>query len=308
MTVKTSISGAVNDTLTEQVRGDHYGGQIIDVQFYNDAELTTQVTPTAGTYTLEWSTNGRDWLFFDGAPIPVNASSEGVGDWEAPGYVGYVRFVAQNITGATHWKVSYRANKFGFPGIRESLVTSRDNPNVARLAVDSQQTSFEQNHQFRFFDTWLDISNTNQIVYYIQTPNPINIFLREIELYNGGRAYRAYNDDGSHTFTGTLSSQGVITPINYNLNDSRLDALPSTLVTVQRAVGSAIFTAGNPPYTGTSIKTDGNSNRNVTGYQTSGVRFGTDTNFAAYLVFDGIAPNNATSGSFEIVYEERFNG
>lgn len=133
MTVKTSISGAIGDTLTATVSGDHYGAQVIDVQFFNDSELTTPVTPTGGAYTIEWSTNGRDWNKFDNSPLNIHAADP-VGDWQAHGYIGYVKFTPISITGASYWEVTYRAHKIGNVGTPSGLTSQSPYFNVQNVA------------------------------------------------------------------------------------------------------------------------------------------------------------------------------
>lgn len=133
MTVKTSISGAIGDTLTASVGGDHYGAQVIDVQFYSDSELTTPATPSGGSYTLEWSTNSRDWDIFDSSPLVIHAADP-VGDWQAHGYIAGLRFTPISITGANYWEVTYRAHRFGSVGIPTSLISQSPYFNVQHVA------------------------------------------------------------------------------------------------------------------------------------------------------------------------------
>lgn len=133
MTVKTSISGAISDTLTALVGGDHYGAQVIDVQFYDDEALTVQSTPTGGTYTLEWSPNGRDWNGFDNI-LAGPGANDSIGDWQAHGYIDSLRFTPNAITGPGYWKVTYRAHRFGNVGIPASIFSRSPYFNVQNVA------------------------------------------------------------------------------------------------------------------------------------------------------------------------------
>ena len=122
MTVKTFIQGLVTDVLADSVSGDHYGAQILDVVFYSD-EYETEATPSGGTYDVEWSTNGKSWISFTSSRNPVTAG-EDIGDWRAGGYIDSIRAVPASIIGATHWRVYYRAHRFGSPGIPNTLIAS----------------------------------------------------------------------------------------------------------------------------------------------------------------------------------------
>ncbi len=133
MTVKTSISGATGDTLTATVGGDHYGAQIIDVQFYSDEALTIPVTPTGGTYAFEWSSNGRDWNRFDNVLTDPTAGDP-VGNWQASGYIAFLRFTPSSITGANYWEVSYRSHRFGQPSVPNSILSKSPYFNVQNVA------------------------------------------------------------------------------------------------------------------------------------------------------------------------------
>lgn len=181
-------------------------------------------------------------------------------------------------------------------------------PNTARIAVDPQQTSFEENAQFRFFDPLDAVANANQIVYYVTIADPINLFTRNINLYQGGRRYRVYLADGSHTFTGSLTDvTDRITSMNTNLADSGLSSLPVSGATVSKVIGAGIFTAGSNPIDGTEVLTDGNANRASNSFSGSGERFGVAAGASFWLVMDGISGNGQpTSGNIKLIWEERF--
>jgi len=124
MTVKTFIQGLVTDVLSDSVSGDHYGAQILDVVFYSD-EYETEVAPSGGSYLTQWSSNGTSFISFEGANFPVDVSAP-VEDWQAGGYVDAIRAIPISITGATHWRVYYRAHRFGMPNIPARALASND--------------------------------------------------------------------------------------------------------------------------------------------------------------------------------------
>lgn len=172
-----------------------------------------------------------------------------------------------------------------------------------RLAVDSQQTSFEEGVQFKYFDQLTDIDSGDQVVYYISTVNDINIFKREFSVRSGGREYLVYPDDGTHTFTGTLVDSGRISPVASQHYD---DSNP-TEVTIQRAVGDGIFTAGNDPTIGTMAVADTNVNRATPVYSSDGTRAGLSGGSGAYIVLNHIGSNDDTIGQYALYWEERFD-
>ncbi len=194
----------------------------------------------------------------------------------------------------------------GNGGIMSDLLTD-DREGIRRIAVDSQQSSFEGNAQFRYFDEFDGISNANQIVYKIATTYAVIVQEGVLSLWSGGRKYRVYVFDNGETFTGTLSDSGSITALNRILHET-FDTHPETGVTIQRAVGSGIFTPGtNTPYTGQSVLTDGNNNRASSTYAPEGLRSGIAAGSIVWVVLDGIGSgNNDTYGEYELSWEERF--
>lgn len=197
--------------------------------------------------------------------------------------------------------MSKRRNELPLP-----ILAIGDNPLYARLAVDAQPTSFSMNTQFRFFDEIDDVSSGNQIVYKFNATNPVNVFLRSINLWEGGRRYLVYPADGNETFTGSfndLSDQVYLT--NGNLNED-ISTPPISGVTVERAIGSSIFTTASKPRNGTAMLTDGNANRASSAYQANGDQGGVAENQSFYLVFDHIGSNNPTNGLFLLSWEELY--
>ena len=97
---------------------------------------------------------------------------------------------------------------FTLPGIPSDTLTD-DQPGIRRIAVDSQQTSFEKNTQFRFFDRFVDVPYGSQIVYKLTISAPINIIQRTILVWSGGREYLIYKDVAGLTFTGVITSYSI---------------------------------------------------------------------------------------------------
>ena len=188
-----------------------------------------------------------------------------------------------------------------------NLLTS-DKEKTARLKIDSQQTSFEENRQFKFFDEIVvGSSDGDQLVYKVASSNPVILFYRMLGLYNGGVTYRIYEDDGSHTFTGSLSQRGRITPVNTDLSDSGLSSHPYSTATILGATGIEIFTPGSGPITGTSAMTSNQANRTAGALAGEDVRLGYSAGLSAWIVMTKIdSVSGDTEGEFELYFEERF--
>lgn len=191
-------------------------------------------------------------------------------------------------------------------GLPDDLLTS-DRTYIRRISVDSQQTSFEEAAQFRFFDRLINVPQSSQIVYKFTGENAINVFHRELQFWKGGREYLVYPDSANITFTGTLSEQGRLTPLNSNIEAPNYVA-PVTTTAMERAIGADIFSAGaDLPTIGTAVLTDGNSNRSSSVYSPDSIKLGLAKNAVVWLVMNHIGANSTSSGHFAISYEERFN-
>lgn len=186
-------------------------------------------------------------------------------------------------------------------------ILTSEKETTARMPVDPQQTSFEENHQFRFFDE-LEIPSTEgyQIVYKVTSVNPFVLFNRTVSFWQGGCTYRIYADDGSHTFTGTLADSGWIGPVNGDLSESGLDAHPVTTIGLQKAEGVGIFTPGSAPRTGTSVRAGTNAQQSSGALGNDDVRLGFSSNFSAWIVMTHLVGVNQDSlGEYELYFEER---
>jgi len=186
--------------------------------------------------------------------------------------------------------------------------------NTERVKVDPQQTSFEENRQFRLFFEFGDLWSASvptlpagqQLVLKFNSVNALNVFVRRPELYQGGFAYRVFPDIPANvTFTGTLAPLERITPVNGNLTDSGLPYHPATQVGVEWAIGTDIFRSTDWPRNGTIVKTDGNVNRNTNNYSPNDERSGVAAGQTFWLAMDSITQGD-TKGMLTVMYEELF--
>ena len=199
-----------------------------------------------------------------------------------------------------------KLNKDNLRALMQIMTT--DQVATARLPVDAQQTSFEENHQFRFFDE-LEIPATEgyQLVYKVTSVNPFVLFNRTVSFWQGGATYRIYADDGSHTFTGTLADTGWIGPVNGDLSESGLQTHPETTIALQMAEGAGIFVPGSAPRTGTSVRAGTNAQQSSGALGLDAVRLGFPANFSAWIVMGHLSGVNQDSfGEYELYFEERY--
>lgn len=189
------------------------------------------------------------------------------------------------------------------------LPLTSDNSEITRIAVDSQQTSFEDNREFRYTDVWDNIAPTDQIVYRVLVNNPLVLYSRKMVLVTGGRFYKAYGElQGSpiHTFTGTLQDSGTLSPKSTILRKGLTD-VPDSGIVIQRAVGPGIFTpaVGVSPSTVDMVIAGGNANNSSSEYSPDGSKVGVAGGIQFYLVLDDLAGNVDTFGFIELDYEKR---
>lgn len=194
---------------------------------------------------------------------------------------------------------------FTLPGIPSDTLTD-DQPGIRRIAVDPQQTSFEKNFQFCFFDRLINIPYGSQIVYKLTITQPINVFQRTLLVWSGGREYLIYKDVAGLSFTGVLADSGSIAPLNENLA-SIYETHPLKTVSIQRAVGVGIFTpaANQQPIGGTASVTEGNAtNKPSSEYSPNDTRYGASPQ-VLWLVLSNIGGNVNTNGHYELIWEQR---
>lgn len=183
-------------------------------------------------------------------------------------------------------------------------------PNVRRLSVDSQPTSFEENSQFRFIDTFSDVATTNGVLYLFELAAPIVVFDRLISLYTGGRQYAVYPYDDADTYTGTQDTLSrVPLPLNGLLRDG-LTTHPATNTTVTRYTVTA-FTPTNA-FTALDqvISPTGGTIKEANHYSSEGIKFGTpeatDSDPIKYWVyFSNLESTDETNGFWSLSWEER---
>lgn len=207
-------------------------------------------------------------------------------------------------------------------GFRNGLLTiframfTSSSLDTARLKTDQQQTSFEENAQFRFFEDLSDqtayggvnnsIPQNKVLVYKFQATDPVNIQARILNVEQGGRKYLVFPVDGNETITGGSFSDvsDQLYPVNGLLRNG-LTQHPATGVTVEKRLADS-FASTSKPRTGTISKTDGNANRASSTYSPDGQRAGVAGNQSFYLVFFDVDGSNPTEMLFTVSYEERF--
>lgn len=195
---------------------------------------------------------------------------------------------------------------------------------LGRLKTDSAPSSFDENRQFRFFEdlsipdfgavggAGSGVPASSQLVYRIASTYEMQVFLRQINVWQGGRKYLVYPADGNETYDNSseVDVSDQIYPTNGILRDG-LTQHPESGVTITRAFGQNIFSTTSKPRNGTAALTDGNSNRASSSYTANGDRGGVGAGQSFYLVFDHIGSNNATLAlyliAFEVIFPEQQN-
>lgn len=191
-------------------------------------------------------------------------------------------------------------------------MTTDEDYNVSRLKVDSQPTSYEQNHQFKIFHRFIDVANSAQIVFKFAATNPVNIQERKINLWEGGREYLVIPDLGQYPGLDAKLTEVVnVTNVNGNLQDSGLTSHPLTGVSVTLGVltGGDVISIGDsdqfPNGDAVKVDTSGGSNKGNNQNLSSPNLSGVAENQSFYLVFNSIG-SSSTSGHFYLQWEERF--
>ena len=175
---------------------------------------------------------------------------------------------------------------------------------ASRFKVDSQPSSFEANEQFKIFYRIQSVPTTQQMVLKFESVNALNIMVRKINLWSGGREYLVYGDDGSHTVAGTFSPVDVFA-VNGNVQGG--GAHPVSQVTASVAFGAGIFTAGSLPTNGDAVVTDTNLNRATNQPLADTNQSGVPSNSTFYLVFNHIGSNDPSTGHYYLQWEEIFS-
>lgn len=192
-------------------------------------------------------------------------------------------------------------------GIFSDLLTSL-RLGTRRLAVDSQQTSFEENRQFKFYDdcTGADaIPVANILVYQFTSTYPIKIQLRLINGISGARKYTVYPAFGETIEGGSFVdvTADKVSPINNDLSKSGREAHPVSGVAVSKRLATS-FTTTAPKRTGTAYKADTNSNRATSSYTASGNASGVAAGNSFFLVFEDLNGADPSEFLFQLEWEE----
>lgn len=239
---KRTISGNVTDTLAYTVEtADAYGAQVVDVRFYDGSG--DQVTPTGGSYSLQWSPNGRDWL---NIANPLAASA--VKNWQANGYVSALRAVPDSITGAASWQIDYRVHGIG-------------DPSNSVMSAGSEDMAFDNGDSYRIDYPFTIPQGGAPIVLKYIVSEPTILTLSTIELDQGGIEYRVFTA-AQTTETATFDQPITVYPKNLTVSPN-----PSPVEILNN--GAATFTGQQN--TTLRIRTasgGGNRNSAVTGEST----------------------------------------
>jgi len=287
------------------------GGEFVDLYDATGVAVGTQLIVTnvttsdvrlfATETTPDPSTDNSFPCIFGGSSVINNPGDSGA--WVISPSNGAVLVTSLDGSGFKPLDVSILTN----------LVTSLDGN--GRIKVDSQQSSFEQNTQFRFFEDVSDqteyggddlsVPAANVLVYEFNAVNPVNIQTRIINQWSGGRKYLVFPTTGATITGGTwedVSDQLYI--INGNKNPY-IDALPTTEVTVRRRVATS-FVTSEKARTGTAAVTESQGNRQSSEYSPDSSRSGVAGNQGFYLVFFDLDGANPSEFLFTVAYEERF--
>jgi len=172
---KRTISGNATDTLAYTVEtADAYGAQVVDVRFYDGSG--NQVAPTGGSYSLQWSANGRDWM---NIANPLAASV--VKNWQASGYVSSLRAVPDSITGAASWEVDYRVHGIG-------------DPSGSTFFAGGEGAAFDNGDSYRIdYPIRIPQGGGPLVIKYIVN-EPTILTLSTIEIDQGGIEYRIFTE------------------------------------------------------------------------------------------------------------------
>ena len=198
-----------------------------------------------------------------------------------------------------------------WPRVPDDIFTNPYKQNLRRVKVDSQQSSFEANTQFRFFDdcTGANAIPRNEIlIYRFSSVNALNIQSRVINGWSGGRKYIVFPNDGNETITGGsfVDVSDQVYSVNNNLADSGLPSHPVSQVTVEKRIATD-FTSPFKGRTGTAYRSDANTSRATDSYAPDSSRAGVAANQSFFLVFFDIAQNDPSEFLFTVAWEEVFS-
>lgn len=192
------------------------------------------------------------------------------------------------------------------------IATSRDK-RIARIPVDPQQTSFEANEQFKFFDDCTEddaIGSAEILIYKFTSINALKIQLRLINGITGARKYIVYPFIGTEVITGGSWADVTsthVSPINNDLSVSGLPSHPVSGVTVEKRIATAFSTTA-PKRTGTAYKTvsGGGGNQATSSYTASGNASGVAAGNVFLLAFTNADGNSDSEFLYQLEWEERF--
>lgn len=185
--------------------------------------------------------------------------------------------------------------------------TTGKSTNTARLPVDAQPTSFEENKEFyltHFFNAIPALATA--MLRATIGPNDVILFDRTMALNGGVIKYRAYPLGFGEIITGTFTDVTAnIRPTNYILDDSGLQSHGSPSVTWE-ACSSGSFTPGSAAPVGVpgSIAATSNGSNQQSAYSSSGLKLGYTAGLEFVLVFENTS-NEPANLEFFMAWEVR---
>ena len=190
-------------------------------------------------------------------------------------------------------------------------IATRRTKNLARIPVDPQQTSFEANEQFKFFDDVTDgdaIADNEILIRKFSSTYSLKLQLRLINGLLGARKYIVDPFTGTETIAGgawTDVTAEKVSPINNSLAVSGYTSHPVSGVTIEKRIATAFSTTA-PKRTGTAYKADTAANRATSSYTASGNASGVAAGNEFLLVFTNVDGNANSEFLFQLEWEESF--
>jgi len=200
-----------------------------------------------------------------------------------------------------------KPNKENLQFLYDLLTT--DDTETTRLKVDPQQSSFEANKQWKFYDDCTGddgIDDTDVLIYRFTSTNAAKIQLRLINGIGGARKYTVYPYTGDEAITGgawTDVTLAKVSPINNDLSVSGLSVHPISGVTLEKRIAT-VFTTAAPKRTGTAYIASSTGNTSVSSYTASGNSTGLAAGDSFLLVFENINGNDLSEFLFQLEWEE----
>ncbi len=183
---------------------------------------------------------------------------------------------------------------------------TKNDGELGRLQVDSQQTSFEDNAQFKivyYMDGSTNADDAVDIIIKVEVgANAINLINKTLQTWTGGRAFYVYTS-GTASFTD--SSTPTPSPINRNPTN-KVNGVRNSDVTITMGYGT--FTSDDENRTGTPlIALSGTGSSRGTAFNPNEEKQGVESGLTFYYVGKDISSNSTdTEGAYSFSWEELF--